>query len=374
MLSRTRIVLALTAVMVVVWAGVASGNNGDPILIGQNNTGTAGTTLTTTQTGSAPGLLVLLNGTSTGAAVKAQSNGPGNGISGVATDANAFGTRSFNLDSTHGTGAAGAFSGNQNDGVRGTTDNGSSYGIQGINTNASGVGSGVYGLVQAGGGPGVQGKTNGFGNGVFGQTGSGTASGVYGENNSGGGFGVAGRAGSSGNAIYGDNTGTGWAGYFEDKVHIGGPLDCAGCVGASDISGRVNDSDKLDGIDSTGFGRASGQALAEAPGAHIFLGPPMLGFIRLSYACPSTLTNNGVLRIYNDSGSIANVFVESGGANPTYYQMNNGGTQDFPASATGDSFHIQAQGAPGVLTIEAASVHRAADCHAQAQGLMATTP
>jgi hypothetical protein len=196
-------------------------------------------------------------------------------------------------------------------------------------------------------------------NGVQGRTGSATASGVYGENTSGGGFGVAGRAGSSGHAIYGDNTGSGFAGYFEDKVHVGGQLDCNGCIDDADVTG-----------DRFMRGKAVGQALAEGPGAHIFLGPPLGGFLRLSYACPATLTDNGTLRVYNDSGSLANVFFESGDANPTYVQMAASATRDLAASASGDSFHIQAQGALGILTIEAATVHRASDCHAQAQGVL----
>jgi hypothetical protein len=138
------------------------------------------------------------------------------------------------------------------------------------------------------------------------------------------------------------------------------------------------DVEKLDEIDSSGFvqgsGRAVGQALVEAPGAHIFLGPPLAGFLRLSYQCPATLTSNGLLHIYNDSGSPANVFVDSGGANPTYRQMPAGDHQTFPASAAGDSFSIQAQGALGVETIQAATVHRATDCHAQAQALRASSP
>jgi hypothetical protein len=211
-------------------------------------------------------------------------------------------------------------------------------------------------------------------NGVQGITQSPSASGVYGQNTSAGGFGVAGRAGSGGNAVYGDNTGTGFAGYFEDKVFVGGNLDCFACVGASDISGKVNDSNQLDGIDSSGFvqgqGKAVGQALSEAPGAHIFLGPALAGFIRLSYACPATLANNGVLRVYNDSGQLANVFVDGGGGNPTYLQMAAGGTTDLAAAASGDSYVIQAQGGPGIETIQVASVHRASDCHAQAQALL----
>jgi hypothetical protein len=216
-------------------------------------------------------------------------------------------------------------------------------------------------------------------NGVQGRAG-GEASGVYGEHVGIGGFGVAGRAGDDGNAIYGDNTGTGWAGYFEDKVHVGGNLeidgglDCIACVSGSEVTGTVSDSDHLDGIDSTGFvkgsGKAAGQATAVSPGVNLFLGPPMLGFLRLSYFCPSSLTNNGFLWVYNDSGSTANVFIESGDPNPSYRQMAPGDNFFVGGAPGGDSYHIQAQGAPGVMTIEAATVHRASDCHAQAQALL----
>jgi hypothetical protein len=236
---------------------------------------------------------------------------------------------------------------------------------------------------------GVVDATNtGTTNGVQGKTNSSVASGVYGENDSGtGGFGVAGRAGDGGNAIYGDNTGNGWAGYFEDKVHVGGTLDaagdvtvgghvnCSGCVSASNISGKVNDSDKLDGIDSTGFiqgtGGAAGQAIAEGPGQHRDLGPAMLGFLRLTYFCPSSLSNQGTLVISNDSGSAANVFEQSGQASTSYVQLPAAGVAGFPSTPSGDMYHIQAQGGPGVLTIEAATAHRTNDCHAQAQAVLA---
>jgi hypothetical protein len=227
---------------------------------------------------------------------------------------------------------------------------------------------------------GVVDVTNsGSGNGVQGKTGDSVASGVYGENTSPYGYGIAGRAGSGGSAVYGDNVGSGYAGYFEDKVHVNGPLEvtgnlvCTGCVGTSDISGKVDDADKLDGIDSTGFarGKTSAQAIAVTPGTNLFLGAPMAGFLRLSYFCPSPTTSNGFLYIYNDSGSLANVFHESGAANPTYVQMAAGDYFFVGAAAAGDSFHIQAQGALGVITIEVATVNRASDCHAQAQALLA---
>jgi hypothetical protein len=221
-------------------------------------------------------------------------------------------------------------------------------------------------------------------NGVQGRTQSPAAAGVYGEHIGPGGHGVAGRAGDFGNGIYGDNTGTGYAGWFEDKVHVGGNLElsgnltCAGnCVSPSSISGKVGDSDQLDGLDSTAFvqggGSTDGQAVAQAPGGNAFLGPSFGGFLRLQYVCPASVAGNGTLIIHNTSGAAANVFVDSGGANPDYLPLPIGTNVSYPASAGGESFFIQAQGSPGVLTLQVASVHRSStnDCHAQALGVLA---
>jgi hypothetical protein len=237
---------------------------------------------------------------------------------------------------------------------------------------------------------GVVDVTNtGAGNGVQGRTQDPGASAVYGEHVGPGGFGVAGRAGDSGHAIYGDNTGTGFAGYFEDKVHVGGDLDvsaglnlggalqCTGCVDAADVVGKVGNADALDGIDSTGFmqggGVADGQAVALAPNSTAFLGPAIGGLVRLRYQCPLALGGNGAFRIINSSSGAANLFVDSGGANPDYLQLGAGGFVDYPAASGGESFHIQIQGAPGVAVVTAGTVHRGAsnDCHAQAVGFMA---
>jgi hypothetical protein len=51
-----------------------------------------------------------------------------------------------------------------------------------------------------------------------------------------------------------------------------------------------------------------------------------------------------------------------------------GGFVAHPASPGGESFSIQAQGWPGVATVEVGTVHRVSsnDCHAQALGLLAT--
>jgi hypothetical protein len=332
-----------------------------------------------------------LSGASTGAQLQVTNTGTSTAAQGIAAFNKSAAATLYGRNSGTGPAVSGRAD-QKNNGVEGVSAGAGASGVFGANTSATGFGVagrstgasgiGVYGNNTAGG-LGVSGKstsgnavqgTSTSGNGVQG-TSAGDASGVYGQNTGSSGYGVAGRSyGASGIGVFGDNAAGGWAGVFAGKVHLDGALDCIGCVSAGDISGKVNDSDKLDGIDSTGFvqggGKAVGQALAEGPGVHLFLGPAMGGFLRLSYACPATLTNNGTFKFYNDSGSDANVFVESGGANPAYYALAPLEQVALGAAPGGDSWHIQAQGALGVLTIEAASVHRASDCHAQAQALL----
>jgi hypothetical protein len=221
---------------------------------------------------------------------------------------------------------------------------------------------------------GVLNATNtGTANGVQGVTEAAFASGVYGENTSGGGYGVAGRASGGGIGVYGDNTAGGYAGHFTQKVFVGAQLVCAGCVEASDIGAKVNNAGQLDGIDSTGLvmgaGAAVGQAVAVQPKVNLFLGPTMLGFLRLSYSCPESRSSEGGLGIRNESGGTINLFTESGGDSTDFVDLQSGSTVRLTATPTGDAFRIQAQGALGVITVEAASVHRANDCHAQAQAV-----
>ena len=150
-------------------------------------------------------------------------------------------------------------------------------------------------------------------------------------------------------------------------------------MGPSDISGKVGDADKLDGIDSGGFmraaqgGNADGQAIDLVPNTIAFVGPTIGGLIRLRYTCPFGIGGNGILRIINSSPSLANVFVDSGGNNPDFVGLSSGGFVDYPAAAGGESFFIQMQGSPGVALVSAATVHRSAsnDCHAQAFGVVA---
>ena len=159
---------------------------------------------------------------------------------------------------------------------------------------------------------------------------------------------------------------------------LDGKVQCTGCVDAADVSGKVGDSDTLDGIDSSGFmrgdGSADGQAVAIAPNSTVFVGPVIGGLVRLRYACPFSVGGNGTLRFINSSSGIANLFVDSGGTNPDYVQLGAGGFIDYPAAAGGDSFHAQLQGAAGVVTVVANTVHRSSsnDCHVQALGVQGT--
>jgi hypothetical protein len=133
-------------------------------------------------------------------------------------------------------------------------------------------------------------------------------------------------------------------------------------------------ADQLDGIDSAEFvrGIADGQAIALSPSTTVFLGPST-GLLRFRYQCPASLASNGAFRIVNASTTLTNLFIDSGGANPDFFQLGSGGFVDYPAAAGGESFSIQAQGVLGVQTALAATVHRSAsnDCHAQVLTMLA---
>ena len=96
------------------------------------------------------------------------------------------------------------------------------------------------------------------------------------------------------------------------------------------------------------------------------------GLVRFRYTCPFRVGGNGTLRIINSSTGLANLFVDSGGANPDYLQLGSGGFVDYPAAAGGDSFRVQIQGTPGVVLATVATVHRSStnDCFSQALGVL----
>ena len=85
----------------------------------------------------------------------------------------------------------------------------------------------------------------------------------------------------------------------------------------------------------------------------------------------SSVTGTDLVRFVNDSPATMNFFSESGDDNPSYHTLESGGYVAIETLKAGDSLHIQAE-APGlgVVTIEVATVHRANDCHVQAQAVL----
>jgi hypothetical protein len=142
---------------------------------------------------------------------------------------------------------------------------------------------------------------------------------------------------------------------------------------------KAADAEKLDGLDSTQFMQGNGQAIGAAIAVPVNtfqhnrlveLGALASNdYLGIYFNCTSTSTD--AIYIQNFGATAVNLFFESGGDNPDYRQISgNRGSIEFPASKSGDSFHLQIHGPFGVATLEIATVHRANDCHAQAQGVL----
>jgi hypothetical protein len=139
-------------------------------------------------------------------------------------------------------------------------------------------------------------------------------------------------------------------------------------------------ADMLDGRDSTDFVQGPGEAdhgeSAMPPGSSLtnFFNTqdPNLG---ISYSCPSTLSQNGTLRIQNNGSAEVNLFSDNGSGNPSYQQLAPGASFDQGANAGGEliTFGVHNfNGAHRVTTIEVFTVNRGSlnNCHAHAQALI----
>ncbi len=245
---------------------------GDTVILGAvNDAGAATTYLRATNAG------VVQRTVQYGAGTALWAEAPsGTGLYAQTAGANSFAQRTANVAAGGGTGGAIRASGGSNLGVRALTDGPNSDAIHashdggtgngaairatggnntGVDASSSyiavnGVSSGfvgyaVYGTSQqsgvgvrgdSAGGAGVEGWSNG-GHGVAGHSGSGygaygtsPVAGVWGESTSGWGavgasstnHGVYGSS-TSGNGVYGDTL-TGYAGYFQGRVHVNGTL------------------------------------------------------------------------------------------------------------------------------------------------------
>ncbi len=120
-------------------------------------------------------------------------------------------------------------------------------------------------------------------------------------------------------------------------------------------------------------GETDEQAVAIAPRSTVFVGPAIAQLVRLRYQCPFGVGGNGTLRIMNASSGVANLFVDSGGANPDYFQLGARRLRGLPGGGRWRVVRHPDAGRPGVALVSAASVHRSAsnDCHVQAFGSVA---
>jgi hypothetical protein len=174
----------------------------------------------------------------------------------------------FNLGQANTVDATSSLSGASTGAQLQVTNSGTGTAAQGIAAFNNSAAATLYGR-NSGTGPAVSGRADKKNNGVEGVSAGSGASGVFGANTSADGFGVAGRStGASGIGVFGNNTGGGWAGWFTGKLHLGGALDCSGCVSAGNITGKVNDSDLLDGLDSSGFLKPSSVASGDVSGPY----------------------------------------------------------------------------------------------------------
>jgi hypothetical protein len=137
---------------------------------------------------------------------------------------------------------------------------------------------------------------------------------------------------------------------------------------------KAADADLLDGQNSTAFMAGPGKVIEEA----FAVGPGGTSGImveqnlfNIQYTCPTVLSNNGQVIFVNASFGTMNVFVDNGSTNPTYQQLAQGPGLFVPAAASGEfiTFQLHAPNA-GMATINVMSVHRASDCHVQAQAVI----
>jgi hypothetical protein len=261
--------MAITAVMVVVWAGVASGTNGDALKVGQATSATAQTTLNTTQ-GSGNGLQVNLSGSTTGAAIRANATGSGGGLFATSSSPNAAAVQGVQNSPTHGTGAAGSFGGGQNNGVTAGTGNANSFGVRAA-SNAASHGTGAAGLFLGnhndgavastadGSSVAVKGTNSAGGRALAGISDAAGGTGVYAEANDASGTAVVGSSnsgtaiaaltGGGGPSLLATNSGTGPAAAFQ--VGSGVPPFT---VNSSTQVPQLN-ADQVDGLDANQLAR-----------------------------------------------------------------------------------------------------------------------
>jgi hypothetical protein len=151
-------------------------------------------------------------------------------------------------------------------------------------------------------------------------------------------------------------------------------LDGLGSAAFLRASGKAADADLLDGRDSTAFVHGDGEAVGAAitvpqranTGVWNVLDVP--GFLNVAASCSSPGTATvGFFRLINKSSEVMDVFLESGGDNPDYHQLDPDRFVEALARVEGDSFHVQIHAGSTVATLQGAYVRRESDCHIQVQ-------
>lgn len=132
----------------------------------------------------------------------------------------------------------------------------------------------------------------------------------------------------------------------------------------------------LDGIDSADFIQGSGAVVKAAaavsphPGYVVVFMQTSSPDFTLAYGCPATQQVSGTLAFFNQSSEVVNAFWDNGTADPEYLQLAaSGARHDVPTAWAGEHYTIQVQGSQ-ITTFEIFSVHRASDCHIQAQAVI----
>jgi hypothetical protein len=222
---------------------------GDPLILGQNNTSGATTTLTANTTGSA--------------ALDFVQNGPGIGLRGFADNGHGglfrtarsdrFGFIAANDAGSAGTGGAISAVGKQSPGLRASSDfvavdaTGGTRGVSGQSSSTSGIG--VFGQASATSGftYGVWGRSSSTGGlGVFGDAiaESGSNHGVWGQSSSTNGRGVLGLAVAGIGTNYGvlgaTNSPDGYGVYSSGRAHVAGNLSVSGTLSKGGGSFKID--------------------------------------------------------------------------------------------------------------------------------------
>lgn len=138
---------------------------------------------------------------------------------------------------------------------------------------------------------------------------------------------------------------------------------------------KAADAELLDGQDSTSFmagpGKVIDGAVAVSANNHadVLIEP---GLFVVTYYCPAVLSNNGNVALQNLRSGFLDVFLDDGSDNPSYEQLISFDFVFPPTSAAGEGLMFQIHAPNGTATVHVMSVHRASECHVQAQAMISS--